>query len=601
MTRLFDFCGFRIFSLILAIWSASGPAGAFDLAIIVAGAPDKAVEARLRQASRLATFVDDDTERATQDILAAAQADYADILRAAYAEGFYAPVISIRVDGREAADLSPSASSQVIRKIVIRIQTGPRFRFGETIVRPIAPGTDLPDAFSTGLPAPSGVIADAAKAAVAGWRQLGHAKAGLRRQDIVADHGRTILDVRLAMSTGPRLRFGQVTVEGNTRVRPERIKRIAGIPEGRTFDPDDIEAATRRLRRTGTFQSVALSEGGIVEGANELPVAITVTDRKPRRIGAGIEVNAQEGAALSGFWLHRNLRSGAERLRLDAEVAGIGGDTGGVDSRFSTRFERPGTFAADVDLFVTTEIEREDEPYFFSRSAKIETGLSKRSDTTLVSSLGVGYRYSDVRDAIGARTFSHLILPAGTTWDRRDDILNTRSGTYLAAGVLPLIALDASSDTGVRATADARIFLPVGERIVLAGRGQLGNVFGTDRLTTPADLLFFSGGGGTVRGQPYQSLATILGGQTIGGTAFFGLSMELRGDVTDTISLVGFYDIGHIGAHGFFGTDGVWHSGAGIGLRYDTGIGPLRLDLGLPVNGTTGDGARIYVGVGQVF
>jgi translocation and assembly module TamA len=139
-------------------------------------------------------------------------------------------------------------------------------------------------------------------------------------------------------------------------------------------------------------------------------------------------------------------------------------------------------------------------------------------------------------------------------------------------------------------------------RIVLAGRLQVGSVVGSSEPGTSPELLFFSGGAGTVRGQPYESLGVPVGANTAGGRSFLGASVELRGHVTQKISLVGFYDLGLIDAASFVSGSSPSHSGAGIGVRYDLGgLGPLRLDLAWPVSGTTGSGLQFYLGIGQAF
>ena len=79
-----------------------------------------------------------------------------------------------------------------------------------------------------------------------------------------------------------------------------------------------------------------------------------------------------------------------------------------------------------------------------------------------------------------------------------------------------------------------------------------------------------------------------------------GGAFEARAKVTESLGLVGFFDIGRVDARQFFKA-GDWHSGAGLGLRYATPVGPIRLDVALPVGGSTGAGAQVYVGLGQAF
>ena len=142
--------------------------------------------------------------------------------------------------------------------------------------------------------------------------------------------------------------------------------------------------------------------------------------------------------------------------------------------------------------------------------------------------------------------------------------------------------------------------------MVLAGRLQGGAILGSSVAGTPRDFLFYTGGGGTVRGQPYQSLGvTVLGPPgaefKTGGTYFLAASAEVRAKVTEKIGVVGFVDAGQVSVGGFNDASANWQAGAGLGLRYATGFGPLRLDVATPVGGDTGQGVQIYVGIGQSF
>jgi translocation and assembly module TamA len=139
---------------------------------------------------------------------------------------------------------------------------------------------------------------------------------------------------------------------------------------------------------------------------------------------------------------------------------------------------------------------------------------------------------------------------------------------------------------------------------VLAGRAQLGAVLGPALARTPRDFLFYSGGGGTVRGLPFQSLGVTSGGVRSGGQAFAALSGEARVRINPSFSVAAFADAGYVG-EGLRGGGADWHAGAGLGVRYLTPIGPLRLDVATPVrrnaDARNAGSFQIYVGIGQAF
>jgi translocation and assembly module TamA len=190
-------------------------------------------------------------------------------------------------------------------------------------------------------------------------------------------------------------------------------------------------------------------------------------------------------------------------------------------------------------------------------------------------------------------------------FDYRNNILNATKGYYAKASLTPFLSLNGTSN-GARGHFDARAYHTVGDakRVTLALRGQVGFVSGPSLQNAPASYLFYSGGGGSVRGQDYQSLGVdIGGGNVVGGKAFLGFSGEVRVKTGNKLSLVGFYDAGYVGAEEFpDGSSGQWHTGAGVGVRYDTGIGPVRLDVGVPLSGPEGaGGVGLYIGIGQSF
>ncbi|MBT8458876.1 MAG: autotransporter assembly complex protein TamA [Boseongicola sp.] len=554
-------------------------------------------------ASSLVLQAERDATSDTQELLAAARADYERLLAVLYDAGHFGGQISILVDGREAATIPTLESPDQISTISLRIDTGPVYRFSEANIGPIAAQTELPEEYSRGAIARTGAIRDAAEAAIEGWRSNGNALAEVGGQQITARHAENRVAANVLVEPGPVLAFGEVAIQGNKNVRTRRIDTIAGISSGERFDPEEIARAERRLRRTGTFRSVVISEAKTAALDGTLPLTIEVAEQTPRRFGFGAEYSTIDGVRLTGFWLHRNFLGGAERFRVDSEVAGIGGETGGVDYGIDLRYERPATPRADVDLFAEIGFERLNEPDFQSRTGEFTLGFTRYAADDLVVTFGLGYLYSEVDDDFGDETYSLITLPLSATRDRRDDALDPSKGVYFKAEATPFYGLSGTK-SGAQFKLDARGYRTFGETlpVTAALRLQFGSLVGPTLTQSPPFYRFYSGGGGTVRGQDYQSLAVDVGSDRTGGRSFLGLSGEARVRVTDAITMVGFYDWGFVAAESFADGGGDSHAGAGLGLRYNTGIGPIRLDLATPVSGDTdASDFYIYVGIGQAF
>lgn len=584
----------------------AGQANALDGLSFVTPGANEALGKTLRGASLLLSA---ESEKTTdpQTLFASARAEYARLIGALYAEGYYSGVISILIDGKEAADIAPLDAPAKISRISVSVTPGPRFSFAAARMKPYARGTKLPSEYRDTLPAKSSAIVDAAEAGVDGWRDIGHAKAAVSDQSITADHRANTVTSEIYLEPGPRVRFGKLKVTGYERMRIDRIRKIAGFPEGEVYSPKELETVAKRLRRTGVFSSVALTESKTLGPGDTLDVDLALAEEKLRKFGFGGEFSGSEGIDLSGYWMHRNLLGGGERLKFDAALTRIAGADSEMGYDVGVRVDRPATPVLDATAFIDARVQRLDLADWQVDRQALTFGLTRVFGETLTAEVAVTYANETAKDDIGSLHYKSLSLPVSLTWDRRDNDVNAKKGFYLQAGITPFLGFD-GTDTGAQVKTDARIYRAFGPEkgFVLAGRLQAGTVSGAALLRTPPDLLFYSGGGGTVRGQPYQSLSVTSsrpGGGTIdtGGASFVGISGEIRAQMTEKIGAVAFYDYGYITTGDFFGGLTGSHSGAGIGLRYDTGFGPIRLDVAMPVSGSTGDGMQVYVGIGQAF
>ncbi len=479
---------------------------------------------------------------------------------------------------------------------------GPAFTLGEVSVGPLAPGDQAPPEFQGGAPASTGMLRDTARSAIDGWRAEGHAVAEVSAQSITARNRDAELDASIAIAPGPRLRFGTLIPEGQDRVPTARVIEIAGLPEGAVFSPQELDRAAARLRRTGVFNSVSLHEGE-ANPDGTIDIAADLVEAPLRRLGFGAELSSAEGLALSAYWLHRNLTGGGERLRFDAAITGIGQDAGDPDARLAAGFSRPATATPDTTFTAGLATEYLDEETFQELLVEGQAGVEQQISDDLVGSVALGFRFSQVSDNFGDRQVTLITLPSGLIYDTRDDPLDATGGLYGALDLTPFFATD-GGDFGARAELDLRGYLGFGAeaRTRLAGRVQLGSVMGGVLTDLPPDYLFFSGGGGTVRGQDFRGLGAIQNGQSAGGRSFVGVSGELRHDITDTIGAVAFYDAGYIDTDALWDDSGTWHGGAGLGIRYITPLGAIRFDLAAPVSGPDpSEDLYFYVGIGQAF
>lgn len=591
----------RVLVLAGVLGVLGGGATAQTVTLSAPGASDDVVE-RLESNSLLLRAPEEGTERSAQDIVAAARADYGRLIGVLYEESYFAPVIQILLDGRDAAEISPFDTPPNINAVTIVVETGPSFRLGQADIAPLAPGTEIPSDFAPGERATTPLLRRTTRAALDGWRNQGHATADVDQQSITARVNDAIIDARIRLAPGPVATFGNLIPEGQERMRVERIIEIAGLPTGEVYAPEALRRAEERLRDTGVFSAVSLTERALGPN-NTLDITALLDEAPLRRIGIGVEAATDDGVGVTAFWLHRNLLGGGERLRFDGAISGMGLGDDGVDFELSARLDRPATFTPDTTLSFELDIFYLDDPQFTSQGIGGVVSLSHRLSESITVNGGIGLSFNDISDDLGSRQITLLTFPLGVTYDTRDEPLDARSGAYVDLDATPFLPL--GDGGGARLNVDSRAYLGLGEtaRTRLAGRVQAGTLFGSNIADIPPDFVFFSGGSGTVRGQEFQSLGITDSGDTVGGRGFIGLSGEVRHDIGETnFGVVGFADAGLITENAFFGGESEIHAGAGLGIRYATPFGPIRVDLATPIGSSDGGtDLFLYIGIGQAF
>lgn len=571
------------------------------------------LESAVRNASALLA---DEGEPASgaAGLLAKARGDYKRIVAALYNEGHYGPVVSIRVGGQEAANLPPDINLPDPVDVVISVDPGPEFRFNRVAIVNEAPPTSDPydyveppadRGFGAGEVAKSSVILAAETLALDAWRQQGYAKAVIVSRDVVADHATNVVDVTITVNPGIKAAFGEVTVSGTERMDPDFVRRQTGLTPGEEYDPDELALAQKRLDRLEVFRAARLQAADSIGVDGLLPYDLIVQELPGRRFGVGATYSTIDGLGLEAFHLWRNLFGQAERLRLDARVASIGYplDTAQFDYFFGGTFTKPGFLTPDTDLVAAVSAERTIYPTFTETSASGRVGLTHIFSDQITFEGGLQFERNRFDDDFGTRDFTTAGLYAGATLDFRNDSVDPTSGWYLQGNVEPFYEFNYGNAQG-RILLEGRTYFGFGEddKFVLAGRLKAGALVGPSLAEIPPDKLFFAGGGGSVRGYAYKSIGVDDGaGNVTGGRYLLEASLEARVKVTESIGVVGFVDGGYVAADTFPGLEDL-KLGVGAGVRYYTGLGPLRLDFAIPLNKRAGDpDYAIYVGIGQAF
>jgi len=581
---------------------------------IISATRDESIVKMVEQASTL--FADKNRPASgSSGLLARAKADYRRLLAALYMRGHYGGTISIRLNGYEVSDLDMDAILPDQSRIVIEVDAGSVYHFERIEIAPLAKSdTKLITDIAVGDIARSDLVLRAEQQALEDWHAAGYAKAKVVSRDVVADHEKHTLAASIEIDPGHQAHYGLIEVRNissNKRMDSDFITWLSGLEKGEIYDPAVIERGRKRLSRLEVFRTISINEAEEMGGDDSLPMTIDVQERESRRFGVGASYSTLDGAGFESYWLHRNLFGKAERLRFEARISGIGGNQThsfhpeNYSYRLASSFTRPGMFTPDTDFIANVKAEREVLENYTATGLYLQSGLAHIFSDELDGRAGFSVSRSRTRDDyFGVRNFTLIGLNGMLVYDSRDDKNDAKTGFYGQVILEPFYET-AYGNFIVKSTLEGRRYYHLDKqgRFVLTGRAKIGMIGGAMADEIPSNMLFFAGGGGSVRGYGYRNIGVIAANnEVIGGRSLIEASGEVRVEVTKTIGLVGFVDVGQVGEQPYPDFSHPLKWGSGIGFRYKTGLGPLRLDVARPLDGKKGDpDLGLYIGIGQAF
>jgi len=509
------------------------------------------------------------------------------------AQGYYDAKITIEID----ENAEPA-------RVSFQVSLGPVYVFKsiEIDVSGKAKGLKLPTPDRLGLkagqPARAKPVVDAEQALLTAMKNKGFPFPKIAERRVVVDHKSRDVTVNFDIDPGPEARFGSTGIEGLQSVEKKYVLDKLPWQKGEKFDASLLSEYQQRLTATKLFSIVRIDYAEKLDKHDLLPVVVKITERKHRSVRAGAAWSSDEGIGGKLTWEHRNLFHNGERLYLGIVASQI-------DLSVQSAFEKPAFLRDDQSLATSFNIADETTDAYDSQNVDGTLLIDRKIREKMILGAGLGFRSSKVTQLEQTADFQLLYLPAHFDWDRSNNLLDPTSGGRLKVQLAPYYDVAKSNLGFVKGLLVYSHYFKLLDKpfILFAGRIAAGSVSGADFNDIPADLRFYAGGGGSIRGYAYQKVGPLVEGDPIGGRSLLEFSAELRFKVTETIGFVVFLDGGSAFEATYPNFDETIRWGAGPGVRYYTPIGPLRLDIGFPLNkrADIDDSYQIYVSIGQAF
>lgn len=422
---------------------------------------------------------------------------------------------------------------------------------------------------------------------------------------IVVDRAAKSATLEVAVVPGAARRFGHIVMTSGQQIfDADHVQDIARFTPGQPYDASALVDLRRALIQTALVSTVKVEP---VDGKEPgtVDIAVGIERAPPHTIAGQIGYGTGEGARSEVSWTHRNLFPPEGGLTLR-------GVLGTQEQLASVIFRRNNFRGRDRILTASLTASNLKRNAYQARTFGLAASLERQTNIFFQKkwtwSLGGELLASDERDVIvttGAprrRTYFIGALPTTLTYDGSDDLLNPSRGFRLSGRFSPELSLEGNVFGYSRVQLDASTYRTVARGTVLAGRIRLGTIVGAPRDAVAPSRRFYAGGGASVRGYGYQDIGPRdPNNDPIGGRSLSEFSIEARIKAFGNFGVVPFFDGGNIYTGVVPDFSGMRY-GAGIGVRYYTNFGPIRIDVGTPVNPVKGDPrVAVYVSLGQAF
>ncbi|HEV8015690.1 MAG TPA: BamA/TamA family outer membrane protein [Stellaceae bacterium] len=597
------------------------PARASDpqtYSVTIAGSGDSKLDSALTDASQLEALKDK-APVGPFALVTRAKSDIDRLQTTLQSFGYYQSKVGITIDGRSVDDsglvdrLSAVPAGQAV-EVAVAIDKGPLFR-----LRKIEIHGDIPPDVRGQLGIDPGQPAVASDILAAGTRLLtaleedGYALAKVDPPVATEDAGAQAIDVVFNAGAGRQARIGPIVFTGLHDVNEDFVRRRLLLQPGQLYQPSKIDAARQDFLTLGVFSGVSVHAGEQIGSDGRLPVTFDFQERLIHAVGITGAYSTDLGASAKLTWSHRNLFGNAEQVNLSAAATGLGGTaTKGVGYDVTAQFIKPDFLQRDQSLEFDSAVLKQDLQAYNQQAVTAGPSLHRKFSPLWSGSIGVSGERERILQEQVSSNFTLISLPLTANYDSTgltDPTLDPTHGIRAAFIATPTESLGHPTATFAILQVSGSTYVDLDDlwqseagRSVLAFRGLVGSVEGASQFELPPDQRFYGGGSATIRGFKYQSAGPLFPDRNpMGGTAIDAATVEYRQRFFESFGAAVFVDGGQVST-GNMPFSGTVRIGTGVGLRYYTPVGPIRLDVALPVNRPPGgDQFDFYIGLGQAF
>lgn len=425
---------------------------------------------------------------------------------------------------------------------------------------------------------------------------------------VAQDESENRAHITYRIATGPYVQVGAVVFAGNFRTRDPILARELEFESGDPFSLADVLAAQRNLRSTGLFETVQVRTIGLKEMESIVHLLFLTVEKKPYFFELGGGYDTSKG-------LYARTKTGDHNFLGTDKDIWTGGEIAETGWRWDAGISNPRLFGSRVQADMGGYIERQENfnQDFGVDSAGSTISLSRRWPRSITTYLAWRYerrqqflREQDASQNVDPQALdprSNLVTTPTLVYDNRDSFIRPHRG-WLANLSLDLSnGLDNDLDDFARYKADLRVYHPLHPDLTLAGMVRMGYIvaFG-ENADIPEDQLFFLGGTLDVRGYKENLLQFDTESDPVGGRLALSASVEARYDIGYHLELAAFVDAGRLQMTLDDAQEDEWRWTTGLGLRYQTPIGPIGLLYGHKIDPRPGESrGQFHFTIGYTF